>query len=232
MDAALLLDLYRQMSLCRRFEEAAGRAYQQGKIAGFLHLYIGQEAVAVGAISAAEPTDYVVATYREHAHYLARTGDARGAMAELFGKATGSVGGRGGSMHLFDATRRFLGGWAIVGGHVPIAAGVAFASKYREEKDVTLCFFGDGTANQGAFHEGLALAGLWKLPVVFFCENNMYAMGTPLYRTLSVEHVAVRARGYPIEADIVNGDDVLEMRSAVADAVARARKTHEPFFLE
>jgi pyruvate dehydrogenase E1 component alpha subunit len=232
MDAALLLDLYRQMTLCRRFEEAAGRAYQQGKIRGFLHLYVGQEAVAVGAISAAAPTDYIVATYREHAHYLARTGDARAAMAELFGKSGGAVGGRGGSMHLFDAQKRFLGGWAIVGGHVPIAAGVAFASKYRDEPDVTLCFFGDGTANQGAFHEGLALAGLWKLPVVFICENNMYAMGTPLYRTLAVADVAVRAKGYPIEAEIVNGDDVLEMRDVTRQAIERARKTKEPFFIE
>lgn len=232
MDAALLLDLYRQMALCRRFEEAAGRAYQQGKIRGFLHLYVGQEAVAVGALAGAAPTDYIVSTYREHAHYLARTGDARGAMAELFGKATGCAGGRGGSMHLFAAAHRFLGGWAIVGGHVPIAAGVAFASKFRGEADVTLCFFGDGTANQGAFHEGLALAGLWKLPVVFVCENNMYAMGTPLYRTLSVEDVSVRARGYPIEAAIVNGDDVLEMRDAVRHAVDRARATKEPFFVE
>jgi pyruvate dehydrogenase E1 component alpha subunit len=232
MDAALLLDLYRQMALCRRFEEAAGRAYQQGKIRGFLHLYVGQEAVAVGAISAAAPTDYLVATYREHAHYLARTGDARGAMAELYGRASGAVGGRGGSMHLFDAGKRFLGGWAIVGGHVPIAAGVAFASKYRNEPDVTLCFFGDGTANQGAFHEGLALSATWKLPVVYICENNMYAMGTPLYRTLGVEDVAVRAKGYPMEAEIVNGDDVLEMRDATRQAIERARKTHEPFFLE
>ena len=232
MDATLLLDLYRQMCLCRRFEEAAAKAYSQGKISGFLHLYIGQEAVAVGAISAAQPTDYIVATYREHAHYLARTDDARGAMAELYGKATGCSGGRGGSMHLFDAEKRMLGGWAIVGGHVPIAAGVAFASKYRDEHDVTLCFFGDGTANMGAFHEGLALAGLWKLPVVFICENNQYAMGTPLYRTLSVEDVAVRARGYPMEAEIVNGDDVLEMREATRYAVNRARKEHLPFFLE
>jgi pyruvate dehydrogenase E1 component alpha subunit len=232
MDATLLLGLYRQMTLCRRFEEAAARAYAQGKIKGFLHLYIGQEAVAVGALSAAEPTDYVVATYREHAHYLARTGDARAAMAELYGKATGCSGGRGGSMHLFDVQRRFLGGWGIVGGHVPIAAGVAFASRYRDEPDVTLCFFGDGTANQGAFHEGLALAAVWKLPVVFICENNKYAMGTPLYRTLSVEDVAVRARGYPIDAEIVNGDDVLEMREAVRHACARARKDHLPFFLE
>ncbi len=232
MDAALLVDLYRQMILCRRFEEAAARAYAQGKIAGFLHLYIGQEAVAVGAISAAAPTDYIVATYREHAHYLARTGDARGAMAELFGKAGGCVGGRGGSMHLFDAARRFLGGWAIVGGHLPIAAGVAFASKYRDDKDVTLCFFGDGTANMGAFHEGLALASQWKLPIVFICENNQYAMGTPLYRTLAVEDVVVRARGYPIAEEIVNGDDVLEMRDAVRRAVERARSKSLPFFLE
>ena len=232
MDAALLLDLYRQMCLCRRFEEAAAKAYSQGKISGFLHLYIGQEAVAIGAISAAEPTDYIVATYREHAHYLARTGDARAAMAELYGKATGCSGGRGGSMHLFDAERRMLGGWAIVGGHVPIAAGVAFASKYRDEKDVTLCFFGDGTANMGAFHEGLALASQWKLPVVFICENNQYAMGTPLYRTLAVDDVAVRARGYPMEAEIVNGDDVLEMRDATRHAVNRARNQHLPFFLE
>ncbi|TMA67362.1 MAG: pyruvate dehydrogenase (acetyl-transferring) E1 component subunit alpha [Deltaproteobacteria bacterium] len=232
MDATLLLDLYRSMALCRRFEEAAAKAYTQGKIRGFLHLYIGQEAVAVGAISAAEPTDYIVATYREHAHYLARTGDARGAMAELYGRATGASGGRGGSMHLFDAGKRFLGGWAIVGGHVPIAAGVAFASKYRDEKDVTLCFFGDGTANMGAFHEGLALAGLWKLPVVFICENNQYAMGTPLYRTMSVPDVAVRARGYPMESEIVNGDDVLEMRDAVRRAVERARKDSLPFFIE
>src|SRR5437867_5427999 len=232
MDATLLLGLYRQMALCRRFEEAAAKAYSQGKVSGFLHLYVGQEAVAVGAISAAEPTDYVVATYREHAHYLARTGDARGAVAELFGKASGCSGGRGGSMHLFDAAHRMLGGWAIVGGHVPIAAGVAFASKYRDEKDVTLCFFGDGTANMGAFHEGLALAGLWKLPVVFICENNQYAMGTPLYRTLSVPDVAVRARGYPMESEIVNGDDVLEMRDAVRRAVERARKDSLPFFIE
>ena len=232
MDATLLQGMYRQMALCRRFEEAAAKAYSQGKVSGFLHLYIGQEAVAVGAISAAEPTDYIVATYREHAHYLARTGDARGAMAELYGKASGCSGGRGGSMHLFDASHRMLGGWAIVGGHVPIAAGVAFASKYRDEKDVTLCFFGDGTANMGAFHEGLALAGLWKLPVVFICENNQYAMGTPLYRTLAVEDVAVRARGYPMKSEIVNGDDVLEMREAVGHAIRRARRESKPFFIE
>src|SRR2546427_6839465 len=163
MDAGLLLDLYRQMALCRRFEEAAAKAYTEGKIRGFLHLYTGQEAVAVGAISAAEPTDYIVATYREHAHYLARTGDARAAMAELYGRASGASGGRGGSMHLFDAGKRFLGGWAIVGGPVPIAAGGAFARKYPGGEDVTLCFFRDGPAEIGALHHGVALARLWEL---------------------------------------------------------------------
>src|SRR5207253_5364268 len=232
MDASLLLDLYRSMALCRRFEEAAAKAYTQGKIRGFLHLYIGQEAVAVGAISAAESTDYIVATYREHAHYLARTGDARAAMAELYGRATGASGGRGGSMHLFDAGKRFLGGWAIVGGHVPIAAGVAFASKYRDEKDVTLCFFGDGTANMGAFHEGLALAGLWKLPIVFICENNQYSMGTPLYRTLAVPDVTERASGYALARDRFNGDDVLRVRDRVAAAVKRAREERQPTLIE
>src|SRR3989442_2189555 len=198
MDATLLLDLYRQMCLSRRFEGAAAKASSQGKGSGFPHLYIGQEAVAVGAISAAEPTDYIVATYREHAHSLARTGDARGAMAELCGRANGCSGGRGGSMHLFDARKRFFGGWAIVGGHVPIAAGGAFGSKYRGEPDVTLCFFGDGTANMGAFHQGLPLAGLWKLPVVFICENNQYPIGTPPYRTPSVQDVAAPPPRYPI----------------------------------
>src|SRR5499426_3337882 len=232
MDRDLMLSLYRDMIRIRRFEEEAARSYTRGKMGGFLHLYIGEEAVAVGAISAVEPTDYILATYREHAHYLVRVGDMKAAMAELFGKATGCAKGRGGSMHFFDVKKRFMGGHAIVGGHVPIAAGIAFASKYRGEPDVTLCFFGDGTANQGAFHEGLALASLWKLPVVFICENNMYAMGTPLYRTLSVEDVAVRARGYPMESDIVNGDDVLEMREATRHAIDRARKKSLPFFLE
>lgn len=232
MDAGLLLSLYRQMVLARRFEEAAAKAYAQGRIGGFLHLYIGQEAVAVGALSAARPTDYVVATYREHVHYLARTGNAKAAMAELFGKEGGCAKGRGGSMHFFDAARRFMGGWAIVGGHVPIAAGVAFATRYRDAGDVTLCFFGDGTANQGAFHEGLALAALWKLPVVFICENNQYAMGTPLYRTLAVEDVSVRALGYPMARRTVNGDDVMEMRDVVSRAIARARDESLPMLIE
>jgi pyruvate dehydrogenase E1 component alpha subunit len=153
-------------------------------------------------------------------------------MAELFGKETGCSKGRGGSMHFFDVNKRFMGGHAIVGSHVPIAAGIAFASKYRGEPDVTLCFFGEGTANMGAFHEGMALATLWKLPVVFICENNMYSMGTPLYRTLAVEDVAVRAKGYPMAQEIVNGDDVLEVRDAVRRAAKRARAESLPILVE
>jgi pyruvate dehydrogenase E1 component alpha subunit len=156
----------------------------------------------------------------------------KAAMAELFGKETGCAKGRGGSMHYFDVGKRFMGGHAIVGGHVPIAAGIAFASKYRGEQDVTLCFFGEGTANMGAFHEGMALAALWKLPVIFICENNLYSMGTPLYRTLGVEDVAVRARGYPMQQEIVNGDDVLEVREAVRRAATRARRESLPILVE
>jgi len=232
MDKDLMLSIYRDMVRNRRFEEEAARSYTRGKIGGFLHLYIGQEAVAVGAISAVEPTDYIVATYRDHGHYLTRVGDMKAAMAELFGKATGCAKGRGGSMHYFDVSKRFMGGHAIVGSHVPIAAGIAFASKYRGEPDVTLCFFGDGTANMGAFHEGMALATLWKLPVIFICENNLYSMGTPLYRTLAVEDVAVRAKGYPMEQEIINGDDVLEVREAVRRAAKRARSESLPILVE
>jgi pyruvate dehydrogenase E1 component alpha subunit len=227
-----MLSLYRDMIRIRRFEEECARQYTRGKIGGFLHLYNGEEAVAVGAISAVEPTDYILATYREHAHYLARVGDMNAAMAELFGKATGCAKGRGGSMHFFDTSKRFMGGHAIVGGHVPIAAGIAFASKYRGEPDVTLCFFGEGTANMGAFHEGMALAALWKLPVIFICENNLYSMGTPLYRTLAVEDIAVRAKGYPMAQEIVNGDDVLEVRDAVRRAARRARAESLPILVE
>jgi pyruvate dehydrogenase E1 component alpha subunit len=232
MDKDLILSLYQDMVGIRRFEEEAARSYSRGKMGGFLHLYIGQEAVAVGAISAIEPTDYIVATYRDHGHYLARVGDMKAAMAELFGKATGCAKGRGGSMHYFDVDKRFMGGHAIVGGHVPIAAGIAFASKYRGEQDVTLCFFGEGTANMGAFHEGMSLAALWKLPVVFICENNLYSMGTPLYRTLAVEDVAVRAKGYPMQQEIVNGDDVLEVRAVVRRAAKRAREESLPILVE
>jgi pyruvate dehydrogenase E1 component alpha subunit len=235
-ERAQLLDLYRQMLMIRRVEEAAAKAYAGGKIGGFLHLGIGQESVCVGAIAALRPSDYVVATYREHGHYMAKAGgsfeSAKEVMAELQGKATGASKGLGGSMHLFSAKNRFLGGYGIVGGHVPLACGSAFASKYRGEDDVTLCFFGDGSVPQGAFHEGLHLAGLWKLPVVFICENNQYSMGTPLYRTLAVPDVTERASGYAMARDRFNGDDVLRVRDRVAAAVERARRDHQPTLIE
>ncbi len=231
-DRSLLLTLYKQILTVRRVEEAAAKAYAQGKIGGFLHLAIGMEAVAVGAISALKPTDYVVGTYREHAHYLAKGGSAKEVLAELYGKATGASKGLGGSMHLFSAKNRMMGGYGIVGGHVPLAAGVAFGSKYRGTDEVTLCFFGDGSVPQGAFHEGISLAGLWKLPIVFICENNQYSMGTPLYRTLAVADVTERASGYGIARDRFEGHDVLKVHEHIAEAVERARTTLEPTLVE
>jgi pyruvate dehydrogenase E1 component alpha subunit len=231
-ERTLLVELYRQMLAIRRLEEAAAKAYAQGKIGGFLHLYIGQESVAVGANAAIQPEDYVVATYREHGHCYAKGGSARSIMAELYGKQTGISKGLGGSMHLFDAEHHFLGGYGIVGGHVPLASGVAFASKYRGDGRVTLCFFGDGSASQGAFHEGLCLAALWHLPIVFICENNQYSMGTPLYRSLSVEDVSQKALAYGIARDRFDGEDVLRVKERVGEAVRRAREDHVPTVIE
>jgi pyruvate dehydrogenase E1 component alpha subunit len=227
-----LKPLYRQMLAIRRLEEASAKAYSQGKIGGFLHLIIGQEAVCVGAIAALEPKDYVVATYREHGHAYAKGVAARPIMAELYGKKTGLVKGLGGSMHLFDKSKNFLGGYGIVGGHVPIAAGAAFASKYRGDNAATLCFFGEGASTIGGFAEGLALAGLWKLPVVLICENNQYSMGTPLYRSLAVEDVSMRALAHGIARDRFDGDDVIKVKRRIAEAVERARTTGEPTLVE
>ena len=231
-DKPLLLDLYRQMLAIRRMEEASAKAYAQGKIGGFLHLGIGQEAVCVGSVAALTPDDYVVATYREHGHAYAKGMSARAILAELYGKKTGCSKGLGGSMHLFDAEKNFLGGYGIVGGHVPIASGVAFKAKYLGEKRVCLCFFGEGSANIGGFFEGVALAALWKLPVVFICENNLYSMGTPLYRSLSVEDVSMKALAFGMARDRFDGDDVLRVRSRIAEAVQRARETSEPTMIE
>lgn len=232
VEKPLLLDLYRQMLAIRRMEEASAKAYAQGKIGGFLHLGIGQEAVCVGCISALSPDDYVVATYREHGHAYAKGTSARAILAELYGKKTGISKGMGGSMHLFDAAHNFLGGYGIVGGHVPIASGVAFKCKYKGEKRVTLCFFGEGAANIGGFFEGVALAALWKLPVVFICENNLYSMGTPLYRSLSVEDVSMKALAFGMARDRFDGDDVLRVRTRIAEAIDRARETSEPTMVE
>jgi pyruvate dehydrogenase E1 component alpha subunit len=227
-----LLAFYRQMLLIRRCEEESARAYAQGKIGGFLHLYIGQEAVAVGACAALKPDDYVVGTYRDHGLAIAKGMNVKHVMAELFGKATGCSQGLGGSMHLFDAAHHMLGGYGIVGGHIPLAAGVAFASKYREDGRVTLCFFGEGAVSIGGFHEACSLAALWKLPIVFICENNEYSMGTPLSRTMSVEDVSLKAAAYGMAKDRLFVRDVFEVEARVGEAVARARSTGEPTLIE
>ena len=224
--------LYRQMLLIRRVEEESARGYAEGKIGGFLHLYIGQEAVGVGAIAALRPDDYVITTYRDHGIALAKGMSPRALLAELFGKVTGCSRGLGGSMHMFDKEHHMLGGYGIVGGHIPIAAGVAFASKYRGDGRVTLCFFGEGAVSIGGFHEGLGLAALWKLPIVFICENNEYAMGTPISRSMSVEDVSLKALGYGMDRDRFFADDVLEVERRIGEAVQRAREQGTPTLVE
>jgi pyruvate dehydrogenase E1 component alpha subunit len=222
----------RQMLLIRRFEEKAGEAYSLGKIGGFCHLYIGQEAVAVGAISALREDDYIVTAYREHGQALARGMTARSVMAELFGKKTGCSGGKGGSMHLFDAKLGFLGGHGIVGSHIPIAAGAGFAIKYRGGDQVSTCFFGEAAANIGAFHETLNMASLWELPVIFICENNGYGMGTAIARASAVRDLTVHGSAYDMPAEGVDGQDVDVVREAMDRAVTRARRESKPTLLE
>src|SRR5512138_1021998 len=198
LDAQTLIGLYRQMLLIRRFEEKSAEVYVAGKIGGFCHLYIGQEAVGVGAISALRKDDYVLASYREHGHALAKGMSAESIMAELFGKATGCSKGKGGSMHMFNRDLGFLGGHAIVGGQIPLATGTAFAAKYKGTDQVTLCFYGEAAVNQGAFHESLNMAQLWKLPCIYICENNQYGMGTSLERAMSLSDIAQKACAYEI----------------------------------
>ena len=226
-------EYYAQMVLIRRFEEACARHYMQGDIRGFLHLYIGEEAIAVGAMAALAPGDYVVSHYRDHGHALARGMDPNIVMAELFGKSTGSSGGKGGSMHLFDVSRGFMGGYAIVGGQLPIATGLGLAIKQQDGEGVVLCFFGDGAVNQGEFHEALNMASLWKLPVLFILENNLYGMGTHVDRT----HAAGRdmysmADAYKIPSAQIDGMDLATVREAVGEAVRRVRSGSGPVFLE
>jgi pyruvate dehydrogenase E1 component alpha subunit len=230
--AALHRSYLRQMLLIRRFEEKAGEAYSLGKIGGFCHLYVGQEAVAVGTIAALRDDDYVISAYREHGQALTRGISARAVMAELFGKATGCSRGKGGSMHLFDASVGFLGGHAIVGSHIPLGTGVAFAIKYRGGDQVCACFFGEAAANIGAFHEALNMASLWQLPVIFICENNGYGMGTAIARAAAVHDLSVRGTAYGMPAEQVDGQDVLTVRSAMDRALARARADAMPTLLE
>src|SRR5215831_4428606 len=231
-DRDTLVKILHQMILIRRFEEKCAESYSLGKIGGFCHLYIGQEAVAVGAISVLRRDDYVLTSYREHGQAIAKGISPEAVMAELYGKAGGCSRGKGGSMHLFDTDVNFLGGHAIVGGQIPLATGVAFASKYRETDQVTLCFFGEAAVNQGAFHESLNMAQLWKLPCIYICENNMYGMGTSLERAMSFQNVALKSCAYELASEAVDGMDVLKMRAAVERAVKRAREDSLPTLLE
>lgn len=225
---------YRQMLLLRRFEEKCGQQYQMKKFSGFCHLYIGQEAVAVGSIGALElGKDFVFQTYRDHAHALLMGLSCKDVMAELFMKHSGCSKGKGGSMHLYNAKMRFLGGNGIVGGHVPVATGAAFASKYRKEGAVSVCYMGDAAVNQGTFHESLNMAGLWSLPAIYIVENNIYGMGTAVHRSCAEPELYKRTEGaYRIPGVRVNGMDVLEVYTEMKKAVDRARNENRPTFLE
>jgi pyruvate dehydrogenase E1 component alpha subunit len=222
----------REMVRIRRFEEKCAELYSAGKIRGFLHLYIGEEAVAAGVMPALTEDDAVVATYREHGHALARGVPAGRIMAEMFGRQEGCSKGRGGSMHLFDVSRRFYGGNAIVGGGLPIAAGLALADKLRGRNRVTACFFGEGAIAEGEFHETLNLAALWKLPVLFLCENNLYAMGTALWRSESDTDLCTKAASYNLAAEAVDGMDVEAVDAAVKKSAETVRRLGVPYFLE
>ena len=226
------LDLLRRMVLIRRFEERCAQLYQQSEIHGFLHLYIGEEAVAVGVMDALGPDDGVVATYREHGHALMKGVPAGAVMAEMFGRVDGCSGGRGGSMHLFDASRRFYGGNAIVGGGLPLAVGLALADVEQGRSAVTACFFGEGAVAEGEFHEAMNLAALWSLPVLFCCENNLYAMGTALKRSQADTDLTVRAETYGMPARSVDGMDIAAVATAAHQAVSAMRTDGGPRFLE
>ena len=224
--------LYRSMLLIRRFEERCAQLYVEGKIGGFLHLYIGQEAVAVGAMSLLRPDDYFITSYRDHGYALARGTDPRALMAELCGKATGISRGKGGSMHFYDVPRGNFGGDGIVGGHLPVAAGMGYAIRLRKTDQVVLCFFGDGAVNEGAFHEALNVSALWDLPVIYVIENNRYGMGTSLDRASSVKDLYQRASAYGIPRRDVNGMDLIAVRSVLSEAIDRARKDKRPTLIE
>jgi len=226
------LELLEQMVLIRRFEEKSAELYTRELIRGFLHLYIGEEAVGVGAMNALRPEDNVVATYREHGHALVRGVTPAAVMAEMFGKLTGCSRGRGGSMHLFDASRRFYGGHAIVGGGLPIAVGLALADSLSGRDAITACFFGDGAAAEGEFHESLNLAALWKLPVLFVCENNLYAMGTGIERHQASTEITLKPRSHGIESVSVDGMDLFAVEAAAERIANEVRESRRPRFLE
>ncbi len=226
------LALYRNMALIRRFEEGVAEAYAEGFIGGFTHLYIGQEAVAAGAISALNHDDYAICTYRDHAHALVRETSARSLMAELYGRATGICKGKGGSMHFCDPERYFMGGYAIVGGNLPLAVGLALAIQMRNEDRVVMAFLGDGASNQGVFHESLNMAKLWELPVVFVVENNFYGIGTDVRVSSSFNEIHRKAQGYGMPGHVVNGMDVIAVREACEEVVKYVRHGSGPVLIE
>ncbi|ATB27120.1 pyruvate dehydrogenase (acetyl-transferring) E1 component subunit alpha [Melittangium boletus] len=228
----LLLTMYRKMYLMRRFEERTQQQYGLGKIAGFCHLYIGQEAVAAGVNEAIRPDDYMLSGYRDHAQPLARGSHAGMIMAELFGRTGGYSKGKGGSMHVFDIEHHFYGGYGIVGGQIPLAAGMAFASRYRNEDRITVCYFGDAAANQGAFHETFNMAAKWKLPVLYICENNRYGMGTAIARVSAEPEIHKRGAAYNMRHEAVDGMDALKVYDAVKDAAAYIRAGKGPVLME
>ena len=220
------------MLLIRRFEERAGEMYAKNKVGGFLHLAIGEEATIIGAVRAMRDEDYLISTYRSHGHALARGTDPKHVMAELFGKATGVSGGRGGSMHMFDRERRFMGGYGIVGGNLPLAAGIALSSDYRETEEVTVCVFGDGAANQGTFGETLNIAALWKLPVVFMVTNNQFGMGTSLERHAAQTDLHKRGEGYGVHGLRCDGMDVVDTYEVLKEAIEQVRAERAPLLVE
>ncbi len=231
-DADTCRELLSTMALIRRFEEEAGRQYQRAKAGGFLHLAIGEEATIVGTTSVMRPDDYLIGTYRTHGHAIARGTSPNAVMAELFGRVDGTSGGRGGSMHIFDLEHRFMGGYGIVGGNLPIAAGLALASDYKGEDSVTVCMFGDGASNAGNFGETMNLAALWKLPVFFLVENNLYGMGTSVERHSAQTDLSRKAEGYGIAGERIDGMDVLAVREAVAEHIRVAREDRRPTLVE
>src|SRR4051794_37890639 len=231
-DADAAKEWLRTMMLIRRFEERAGEMYAKAKIGGFLHLAIGEEATIVGATRAMQETDYLLSTYREHGQALARGTPAKAAMAELFGRVGGVSKGRGGSMHLFDWERRFLGGYGIVGGNLPLAAGVALACDYNQTKDAVVCMLGDGASNQGTFGETMNLVALWDLPVVFMVINNQFGMGTALERHSAVTDLSRKAEGYGVPGTRCDGMDVLDVEACVSAALQKAREDRQPQLVE
>ena len=232
LDKELLREMLYQMVLGRVFEQKCAEVYRIGKIGGFCHLYIGQEAIAVGSQMALKEGDYVITSYRDHVQAMVAGITPEAVLAELYGKATGSVGGKGGSMHMFSKENGFFGGHGIVGGQIGVGTGMAYAQKYKGTDNVTLCFFGEAAVNQGIFHESLNMAQLWKLPCIFICENNQYGMGTSQTRAMSISNIAKKAEGYGMAGEFVDGMDVMAVRDATMRAIERARKDGSPTLLE